>query len=228
MDISQFPESLRDKHILLCTESFGPVNGVSRTTLMLVNHLRENGVDVSVVAPHNHTKHNTFVPAAWPQQLASASLPSRGTPPPQGRRNAEVRVKGYPLPYNPELSVAYPVRLSTLYSRTCPDGRPPDLVYLASPASLGFQVMLQMRQQPAGRQVPIIANFQTALGDYCAILLPGLLGRQAAAVFAVVEGFLYRHVSVKAVFYPSSSVRRYLDGRAAVDPSDKLHLLQRG
>lgn len=228
MDMSQFPKSLRDKHILLCTESFGPVNGVSRTTLMLVNHLGENGVDVSVVAPHNHTKHNTFVPAARPQQPASASLPSCGPLSPRGRRNTEVRVKGYPLPYNPELSVAYPVRLSTLYARTCADGRPPDLVYLASPASLGFQVMLQMRQQPVRRQVPIIANFQTALGDYCAILLPGLLGRQAAAVFAAVEGFLYRHASVKAVFYPSSYVRRYLDGRAAVGPSEKLHLLQRG
>ncbi|KAL8382451.1 hypothetical protein RB595_006300 [Gaeumannomyces hyphopodioides] len=231
MDTSQFPESLRDKRILLCTESFGPVNGVSRTTLMLVNHLREHGVDVRVVAPHNHTKQNIFVPIVRSQQRTApsdASLPPRGTWLPQDQRNTEFRVKGYPLPYNPELSVAYPVRLSALYAQTCADGRPPDLVYLASPASLGFQVMLQMRQQPAGRQVPIVANFQTALGDYCAVLLPGPLGRQAAAVFAAVEGFLYRHASVKAVFYPSSYVRRYLDDRAAVGSPGKLHLLQRG
>ncbi|EJT78032.1 hypothetical protein GGTG_03135 [Gaeumannomyces tritici R3-111a-1] len=231
MDISQFPESLRDKRILLCTESFGPVNGVSRTTLMLVNHLRENGVDVRVVAPYNHTKHNTFVPAVRSQQRISpsdATLSHRSPLLPLDQRNTEFRVKGYPLPYNPELSVAYPVRLSTVYAQTCADGRPPDLVYLASPASLGFQVMLQMRQQRAGRQVPIVANFQTALGEYCAILLPGPLGRQAAAVFAAVEGFLYRHASVRAVFYPSSYVRHYLEGRAAVGSPGKLHLLRRG
>lgn len=47
----EFPEVLRGKRILLATESFGPVNGVSRTTLNLVEYLRENGVNVAVVAP---------------------------------------------------------------------------------------------------------------------------------------------------------------------------------
>ncbi|KAG7293468.1 hypothetical protein NEMBOFW57_003519 [Staphylotrichum longicolle] len=46
-----FPDSLRGKRILLCTESYGPVNGVSRTTQMLVNHLRANGADVAVQIP---------------------------------------------------------------------------------------------------------------------------------------------------------------------------------
>lgn len=46
-----FPEHLRGKRILLATESFGPVNGVSRTTLNLVEYLRGNGVNVAVVAP---------------------------------------------------------------------------------------------------------------------------------------------------------------------------------
>jgi hypothetical protein len=56
----------------------------------------------------------------------------------------EVRLARYPLPFNPELSVVYTVRLSEIYSSAF--GRPPDLIYLASPASLGFQVMLQLRQ----------------------------------------------------------------------------------
>ena len=47
----KFPERLRGKRILLATESFGPVNGVSRTTLKLVEYLRGNGVNVAVVAP---------------------------------------------------------------------------------------------------------------------------------------------------------------------------------
>jgi len=46
-----FPPQLRGKHVLLATESFGPVNGVSRTTLNLVEYLRNNGVNVAVVAP---------------------------------------------------------------------------------------------------------------------------------------------------------------------------------
>ena len=47
----EFPEKLIGKRILLATESFGPVNGVSRTTLNLVEYLRGNGVQVAVVAP---------------------------------------------------------------------------------------------------------------------------------------------------------------------------------
>jgi hypothetical protein len=47
----EFPAILKGKRILLATESFGPVNGVSRTTLNLVEYLRGNGVNVAVVAP---------------------------------------------------------------------------------------------------------------------------------------------------------------------------------
>jgi len=50
-DLLEFPQQLRGKRILLATESFGPVNGVSRTTLNLVEYLRGNGVNVAVVAP---------------------------------------------------------------------------------------------------------------------------------------------------------------------------------
>lgn len=46
-----FPEVLKGKRILLATESFGPVNGVSKTTKNLVEYLRGNGVNVAVVAP---------------------------------------------------------------------------------------------------------------------------------------------------------------------------------
>ena len=44
-----FPETLRGKKVLLATESFGPVNGVSRTTLNLVTYLRSQGVNVAVL-----------------------------------------------------------------------------------------------------------------------------------------------------------------------------------
>ena len=136
---SEFPAALKGKRILLATESFGPVNGVSRTTLNLVEYLRRNGVSVAVVAPHNST---CAVPNA--PTITDAN-------------HIELRLKGYPLPYNPELSVVYPVRLSKLYAGTF--GSKPDLIYLASPASLGFQILLQLRQQQKKRTSSGITEF---------------------------------------------------------------------
>lgn len=214
-DLSTFPEALKGKRILLCTESFGPVNGVSRTTLMLVNHLRAHGTQVAVVAPHNHTQHNTFTPP-----------PSPSLSPADNVQQPEVRVTGYPLPFNPELSIVYPVRNSTLYSRTFGTDCPPDLIYLASPASLGFQVMLQLRQQPKENQIPVICNFQTDLAGYCAILFPAPLSHLAVFAFAAVQSFLFRHASVKTIFYPSTFVKRYLASQKVQE--DKLELLTRG
>ncbi|KAI1340229.1 hypothetical protein F5Y15DRAFT_379980 [Xylariaceae sp. FL0016] len=213
-DLGGFPSGLGGRRILLCTESFGPVNGVSRTTLMLVNHLRSHGALVSVVAPHNHTRVNTFSPVGTEKRESSESTHS-----------SEVRLSGYPVPFNPELSVVYPVRLSELYRQTF--GVPPDLIYLASPASLGFQVMLQLRLQAAEEQIPVLCNFQTDLAGYCAILFPWPLGRIANYIFSEVQGFLFRHASVHTVFYPSSFVKRYLEDEAGVQ-SEKLEVLRRG
>ncbi|OTB10732.1 glycosyltransferase family 4 protein [Daldinia sp. EC12] len=211
-DLDSFPPSLKGKRILLCTESLGPVNGVSRTTKMLVDQLRSHGALVSVVAPYNHTKVNTFNPIS-PSSDADQLY------------HEEVRLKGYPLPFNPELSVAYPVRISEIYRRTF--GRPPDVIYLASPASLGFQVMLQVRQYTNELQVPLICNFQTDLAGYCTVLFPWPLGKIANRIFGFVQGNLFRDNSVKSIFYPSTFVRIYLDKVANV-PNDKLEVLRRG
>ncbi|KAH7035899.1 uncharacterized protein B0I36DRAFT_319320 [Microdochium trichocladiopsis] len=213
-NLEEFPAGLRGRRILLCTESFGPVNGVSRTTLMLVNHLRSQGALVAVVAPHNHTQVNTFVPV-------ETSSTSSGTI----TFTQEVRLTGYPLPVNPELSVVYPVRLSELYRRTF--GQAPDLIYLASPASLGFQVMLQLRKLPKESQIPILCNFQTDLAGYCEILFPAPLGTVASWVFGKVQSYLFRHDSIKTIFYPSKFVRRYLEGSCGID-GDKMEVLRRG
>ncbi len=210
-DLNVFPNGLRGRRVLLCTESFGPVNGVSRTTLMLVNHLRSHGALVAVVAPDNHTKTNTFTPVDTDN--ANSTF------------NQEVRLTGYPVPFNPELSIVYPVRLSALYERTF--GGPPDVIYLASPASLGFQVMLQLRKHSTHMQVPIIGNFQTDLAGYCEILFPGILGAFASWTFARAQGYLFSHPSVKTIFYPSTFVKRYLQGVAGVQ-QQKLDVLRRG
>ncbi|KAF7561964.1 hypothetical protein G7046_g2186 [Stylonectria norvegica] len=212
-DLSTFPTTLKGKRILLCTESFGPVNGVSRTTLMLVNHLRSHGAQVAVVAPHNHTQNNHFTPPPSPSLSPIDKQP-------------EVRVTGYPLPFNPELSIVYPVRNSTLFSRTFGSDTPPDLIYLASPASLGFQVMLQLRQQPKEKQIPVICNFQTDLAGYCSILFPSPLSHVGVFAFAAVQSYLFRHDSVKTIFYPSTFVRRYLSSQKVQDK--KLEVLTRG
>lgn len=56
----------------------------------------------------------------------------------------EVRLAGYPLPFNPELFIVYPVQNPTLFTRTVGPDTPPDLIYLAPPASPRFQVMLEV------------------------------------------------------------------------------------
>ena len=178
--------------------------------MMLVNHLRTNGANVVVVAPH--TAESAFVPKELDATESSAHRPEI------------IRIHGYPLPYNPELSIVYPARLSTLYKKSF--GSAPDLIYLASPASLGFQVMLQLRQQPAQRQIPIICNFQTDLAGYCAILFPWPLSNLAVLAFAGVQSFLFNHKSVQTIFYPSRFVRQYLEEQRV--QSDKLEVLQRG
>ncbi|RFU27318.1 hypothetical protein B7463_g9027, partial [Scytalidium lignicola] len=204
----QFPPSLRGKRILLATESFGPVNGVSRTTLMLVEYLRSHGVQVAVVAPH--------ISVGAPTSTVT-SAPGEGS-------QIEVRLQGYPLPYNPELSVVYPVRLLQLYARTF--NAPPDLIYLASPASLGFQILLQLRQQQESAVPPVLLNFQTDLSGYCEILFPAPLDAFASWVFNSVQGYLFRHPSVRTIFYPSLFVRRYLE-KIGIQ-SDKMVNLRRG
>lgn len=229
-DLSVFPDALKGKRVLLCTESFGPVNGVSRTTLMLVNHLRAHGCNVAVVAPHNSTKVNTFIP-----KVSSSSSSTKTTTTNQStvaadseasisNKNIEIRLHGYPVPFNPELSIAYLVRLSALYARTF--GTAPDLIYLASPASLGFQVLLQLRQRPTRDQVPVLCNFQTDLAGYCKTLFPYPLGDIADYAFATVQSFLFRHPSVKTIFYPSTYVRRYLERHHV--PAAKTEVLTRG
>lgn len=223
-DVSVFPEALEGKKVLLCTESFGPVNGVSRTTLMLVNHLRANGCDLAVVSPHNSTKVNTFIPKFTTSTTTTASSSDGAGNTTAGSKDIEVRLHGYPVPFNPELSIAYLVRLSELYRRTF--GSPPDLIYLASPASLGFQVMLQLRQRPWAEQVPIICNFQTDLAGYCKTLFPWPMGGIADYTFAAVQSFLFRHSSVRTIFYPSSYVRRYLERHHV--QADKMEVLTRG
>lgn len=220
-DVSVFPDALKGKRVLLCTESFGPVNGVSRTTLMLVNHLRANGCDLAVVSPHNSTKVNTFIPK-FSTTTESSNSGAKTTS--AASKDIEVRLHGYPVPFNPELSIAYVVRLSELYRRTF--GCPPDLVYLASPASLGFQVMLQLRQRPWAEQVPVICNFQTDLAGYCKTLFPWPMGDIADYTFAAVQSFLFRHPSVRTIFYPSTYVRRYLEHHHV--PGGKMELLTRG
>lgn len=194
----QFPPILRGRRILLATESFGPVNGVSRTTRMLVEYLREHGVELAVVAPR-------YEGVQSQQGLVSAK---------------ELRLPGYPLPYNPDLTVVYPFRLDDVCRRTFR----PDIVYLASPASVGFQFLLQIRQLQ--RPPVVLLNFQTDLSAYSEILLPAPLDRFAVWLLAAVQGFLFSHSAVHTIFYPSSGILSYLEKAGA--PVNRLVKLGRG
>lgn len=191
-----FPAALQGKRLLLATESLGPVNGVSRATISLIEYLRCHGVEVAVLAPHF--------------EVAPGSLAGN---------EAELRLKGFPLPYNPELKVVYPFRLSRVYLRTFR----PDLVYLASPASLGGQVLWQLRNLSAP---PVIVNFQTDLGAYARTILPWGLNRLTGGAIDWVQGAFFRYRAVRKVLYPSTASRRYLEKLGV--PQDKLVMVGRG
>jgi glycosyltransferase involved in cell wall biosynthesis len=198
-DRNSFPSTLKDKRILLATESLGPVNGVSRTTLSLISYLRANGANIAVVAPR----------LADEKKAKTLHL---------GR--VHIRLHGQPLPYNPDLTVAHPFR----YDRVCTRTFKPDLVYLASPASVGFQFLLQIRQ--LDEPPAVICNFQTDLSAYSQIIFPAGMDQYATWLLGIVQGFLFNHRSVFTIFYPSSGIRDYLVGIGA--PKDKLVRLGRG
>ncbi|KAH8702525.1 putative glycosyl transferase [Talaromyces proteolyticus] len=205
----EFPAALKGKRILLATESLGPVNGVSRTTSMLIEYLRANGVELAIVAPRYEQKGR--------RQFVSSSAP---TAPSHSRSESEVRLHGYPLPYNPDLTVVYPFR----FDRVCQRTFQPDIVYLASPASVGYQFLWQIRQL---REPPVVLlNYQTDLAAYSSILLPGAMGRFGTWLVNRVQGFLFNHPSVDTIFYPCSDVRSYLEEAGA--PSNRLVQLGRG
>ncbi|QDS69102.1 hypothetical protein FKW77_010216 [Venturia effusa] len=195
-DVTRFPEALRGKRILLASESLGPINGVSRTTTLLILYLQKNGVELKLVAPHYLGEKQQTLPVGYVRRL-----------------------NGLPLPYSPELSVACPFRLD----RVCGNFKP-DLIYLASPASVGFQVMLQARALP--NPPPIVANFQTDLAAYSEIIFPSPLDKYGSWLLQIVQSYLFNHQCVETVFYPSSPVRDYLVDTFVDD--EKLVQLGRG
>ena len=202
-----FPSSLKGKRILLTTESLGPVNGVSRTTGKLIEYLRRNGVDLAVVAPDFAGQ-----PPSSPPPLSSSSQPREYQP---------LRLPGYPLPYNPDLSLVYPFHLvNDIFTQTFQ----PDLIYIASPASLGFQVLLQLRQ--LHNPPPTLLNFQTDLSSYSEIIFPGVLARFAVWLLSTVQGYLFTHPCIHTIFYPCSAVLTYL--KSTHTPLSRTYRLGRG
>lgn len=194
MGDEEFPDALRGKRIVVFSESLGPINGVSRTTTQIIRYLQANGMDLKLVAPH---------------YVGESTRPAQPIGPVR-------RLGGMSLPYSPELSVAYPFR----FDRVCGKFKP-DLVYLASPASVGFQAMIQIRC--LANPPPVVGNFQTDLSAYSDILLPSPMDSYAGGMLKLVEGYLYSHQSVRAIFYPSTPVADYLV-EAGVEKEKMVHL----
>jgi len=196
-ELDEFPSILIGKKILLATESWGPVNGVSRTTRSFVEYLRDHGAELVLIAPHFEGDASEKTITSW-----------------------ERRLPGCALPYNPDLTVVYPFHISDVYRQSFQ----PDIVYLASPASLGFQMLLQIRQLRS--PPPVVLNFQTDLSAYSEIMLPPPLDQFGVWLLAIVQGFLFRSSAVHTIFYPCSAIRQYLEHTGA--PADRLVQLGRG
>lgn len=138
----------------------------------------------------------------------------------QSRQNPDFRLQGVPLPYNPDLTVAFPFRLGVVYDRTFK----PDVIYLASPASVGFQFLVQLNQLDS--PPPTLLNFQTDLSSYAGILFKAPLDRYGIWLLQIVQGYLFRTPAVRKIFYPSAYVRTYMEDAGA--PSDRMMQLGRG
>ncbi|KAM0721051.1 hypothetical protein Q7P37_003337 [Cladosporium fusiforme] len=117
--------------------------------------------------------------------------------------NPEFRLQGFPLPYNPDLTVAYPFSIGP---------------------SVGFQFLVQLRQLQS--PIPTLLNFQTDLSHYSTILFPQPLDQYGVWLLQIVQGFLFRTPAVQTIFYPSAYVRKYM--AAAGAPESKMEHLGRG
>jgi glycosyltransferase involved in cell wall biosynthesis len=189
-------ERLAGTRVLIATESLGPVNGVTRATERLLTYLEAQGISVAAVAPEWHGETADAVPQRMPCQ----------------------RMRGWPLPYNPELRIVAPFRFADIVRHSFH----PDLIYLASPASLGMQLWRQARRA----HIPMVANFQTDLASYARLSLPravaGISGWGADRFHAA----LFRDPYVRAVLCPSSASRNYLLSLGV--PITKVHIVRRG
>ncbi len=190
------PEKLMGKNVLVMTESLGPINGVTRATQYLLEYLLAQGARVAAVAPEFEN------PDTHPLRTRLPLL----------------RLGGLKLVYNPDLRMVYPFRMSKLYHRTFQ----PDVIYLASPATLGLQAWWQTRR----RGVPVVANFQTDLASYARRMLPNPLAEPSGWGIDRLTAYFFRDRAIKAALVPSSSSREYL-ASLKVAP-EKLRLVGRG
>ena len=198
----KFP--VKGRSILVCTESYGNIDGVSYTTFNIVTYLRQSGARVVIIAPSSG------------QRSSSTEL-----------TYDVIRISGWPLPYNPELSAVYPARIDRLCQRSF--GRLPDLIYIASPATLGLQLLLQLRllsSSPSWSRIPIICNFQTDLSSYADIHFPAPFSHFFKGTLQLTESVLFSHHSVTRIFYPSSPIFSYLTSLSI--PSHKLKMIRGG
>ena len=167
-----FPRRLNNKKVLVTSESLGPINGVTRATQYFLEYLVERGIKVAAVAPEF----------------------GRDERSPLHKRLPIVRLAGLPLFFNPDLLIARPFRTSKIFRRTFR----PDIIYIASPASLGVQFWWQLRHQ----NIPLVVNFQTDLSAYALRMLPRPFNRLVAKGSDWLQSKVFRHKAVKAVLCP--------------------------
>lgn len=189
-------DSLAYRRVLVATESLGPVNGVTRATEQLLAYLHAQRVDVAAVAPQWPGDPSLIVPEDVPC----------------------LRLPGLPLPCNPELRIAAPFRLRRIMRELFR----PEVLYLASPASVGMQLWRQAR----AAAIPMVASFQTDLAAYARLRLPPAIGGPAGWAADRLHATLYRDSSVRAVLCPSTASREYL--LALGVPARKIQIVRRG
>ena len=194
--IPLFKRGLEDKKVLVASESLGPINGVTRATQYFLEYLQEQNIKAAAVAPEF-------------DKLSNFTLQ---------KKVPILRLAGLPLFFNPDLLIARPFRVQKVFRRTFR----PDIIYLASPASIGIQFWWQLRRS----NIPMVANFQTDLSAYAKRMLPRPLNNWVSKLIDWVQGRIFQHPSVKAVLCPSYSSLKYLQSLGV--PDNKLRLVRRG
>ncbi len=150
--------NLSELKLLVTTESFGQLNGVSRASIAFCAYLKQVGANFRILAPVGRNL------------LASdADYPLR-------------RLHGFPFPTSPDLRVVTPFSLrKQINARRWQ----PSVVYLASPASLGLLVWLQARHLPlvVNYQTELSDFARTALPRPLHRLVCGAIDRLTAHIF---------------------------------------------
>ena len=139
--VDDYLPARRSLRVALVTETYPPeVNGVAATFARVVEGLRLRGHELQLVRP---------------RQGADDGVPSDAVVP----HDAEVLMRGLPIPRYPQLKMGLPSRRALLRLWST---RRPDVVHIATEGPLGWSAL----QAATQLKLPVVSDFRTNFHAY--------------------------------------------------------------